>query len=342
NCNDNNQSGIYIYQSSFYNNLTANTCSGNKEYGLYIGPTINNQNAFYWNVFDNNLIGTAYDGSGSNDFDYNYWSDYNGTDADEDGFGDTAYTSGVIIDNHPLMFESTRPDWIERPQDQTIEFGTHFIYDLNATAPAPIFWSVIWDSWTAQFTIDSQGVLESIGTLSLGDYELQVTVTNLYGFSTLARFEVNIVLTLDTTAPDWVVTPDDLTIEYGEGVDLQIHALDSSGIERWTLNDTTHFTLNTNYFNLGSTARITNSSVLEPATYSLNITAYDPYDNGRSATFSITILEVPSVSTTPTTTSSTNGRGSGDVNPVMTFVLGIGIGGAAVIIVVFVFLRKRS
>jgi parallel beta-helix repeat protein len=335
NCNENNQSGIYFYSSIFYSNLTNNTCSGNSEYGLYIRPFDNMLNDFQWNVFDN-LIGNAYDGSGNNNFDYNYWSDYTGTDADEDGFGDTAYTSGLITDNYPLMFAPTRPKWTEVPIDQTIEFGTHFLYDLNATAPAPIFWSVIWDSWTAQFTIDSQGVLESIGNLSPGDYELLVTVTNFYGASIFARFEVNVVLTLDTTNPSWVVTPMDLTIEYGAGVNLLIHALDLSGIDHWSINDTTHFTLSATYYDLGSTARITNISVLEPASYGLNITAYDPFDNSCSATFVVTVLEIPTITTTTTTTSSTIDQ----LDPLLALGLGAGIGGAVVIAIVIVFLRR--
>ncbi|MHA3964868.1 MAG: hypothetical protein AM325_015170, partial [Candidatus Thorarchaeota archaeon SMTZ1-45] len=324
--------------SSNLNNLTGNICSGNGEYGLYIRPVDNFENVFQWNIFDNNLIGSAFDGSGNNNFDYNYWSDYLGSDADEDGFGDTAYTSGIIIDNHPLMFAPTRPRWIEIPKDQTIEFGTHFIYDLNATAPAPIFWSVIWDSWTAQFTIDSQGVLESIGTLSPGDYEIQVAVTNLYGFSILARFEVDVVLTLDTTAPSWVVTPMDLTIDYGVGVNLLIQALDRSGISRWTINDTEHFSLNATYYDLGSTVRITNNSVLEPALYGLNITAYDLFDNSCSATFVVTVLEVPIITTTTSTSTTTVVE---EMDSLLAFGLGTGIGAAIVLAIVIVFLKKK-
>ena len=34
----------------------------------------------------------------------NYWSDYNGTDSDGDGIGDTPYGHpSAILDNHPLM-----------------------------------------------------------------------------------------------------------------------------------------------------------------------------------------------------------------------------------------------
>ncbi len=337
NCSENGQSGMYLGMSVWENNITDNLFSMNGQYGIFL-EWFTGLNNFDWNTFSDNLIGNARDDADDNNFDYNFWSDYVGTDANGDGFGDTAYTSGNIIDNHPLMFAPTRPRWIETPTDQTIEFGTLFVYDLNATAPAPIFWSVIWDSWTAQFTIDSQGVLESIGTLSLGDYELQVTVTNFYGDSIFARFEVNVVHTFDTTAPSWIDTPMDLTINYGQGVDLFIHALDHSGISRWTINNTEHFSLNATYYDLGSTIRITNKLPLEPASYGLNITAYDPFDNYCSATFTITVLEVPISSTTTTTQTSTL---VDEIDPLLVLGLGAGIG-CAIVIVIIVILRKRS
>lgn len=48
----------------------------------------------------------AYDESGESFFDYNYYSDYTGTDEDNNGIGDTPYISlhGNIMDDHPLMF----------------------------------------------------------------------------------------------------------------------------------------------------------------------------------------------------------------------------------------------
>ena len=335
---ENGQFGIYLDQITWLNNFTDNLCSVNGQYGIYISE-FSGMNNLRWNAFGHNLVGNALDAGSENVFDHNYWSDYSGMDENSDGVGDTAYISGVIIDYHPLMFAPTRPSWIETPKDQTIEFGTHFIYDLNATAPAPIFWSVIWDSWTAQFTIDGQGMLESIGPLSLGDYELQVTVTNLYGFSILARFEVNVVSVLDTTAPNWVVTPMDLTIDFGEGVDLVIHALDRSGIARWTINDTDHFSLNATYYDLGSTVRITNNLVLEPASYVLNITVYDPFDNSCSAKLVVTVLEVPIITTTTTASTSIM---VDKMDPLLALGLGAGIGGAIVIAIVVVLLRRKS
>jgi nitrous oxidase accessory protein len=69
-------------------------------------------NTFYHNVFvDNNynvgfdanvtLIGNLWDSGGEG----NYWDDYNGTDSNRDGIGDTSYViNGENVDNYPLMF----------------------------------------------------------------------------------------------------------------------------------------------------------------------------------------------------------------------------------------------
>jgi parallel beta-helix repeat protein len=69
-------------------------------------------NIFYHNVFvDNNynvgfdanvtLIGNLWD----NGSEGNYWDDYNGTDINRDGIGDTPYViNGANVDNYPLMF----------------------------------------------------------------------------------------------------------------------------------------------------------------------------------------------------------------------------------------------
>lgn len=295
NCNQNGQSGIYLSGVAWINYFTHNICSGNNQYGVNIYWFGTESNDFQWNVFDNNLIGNVFDDNHNSVFDYNYWSDYTGTDANEDCIGDTPHTFPGNSDPHPLMFQPTAPTWIETPVDQSIMIDTHFTYDINATAPAPIFWSV---NDTAHFTIDNQGVLEFFAFFSLGDYGVQVTVTNIYNRSISAKFNVEVVPFTESTAPGWVITPMNLTLEYCEVVDLQIPALDPSGIDHWNLNDTTHFALSATYYDLGSTARITNNSVLEPATYGLNITVYDSYNNSLSAIFSITI-EPPEPDTTP-------------------------------------------
>ncbi|MFX1603893.1 MAG: nitrous oxide reductase family maturation protein NosD, partial [Promethearchaeota archaeon] len=312
-----NQVGIDFYES-FYSELANNTCTNN-DYGIHLG-FLSNFNDVIWNVLADNVIANGFDEATGNVFEYNYWSDYAGTDTDSDGIGETAYTLVGNSDQYPLMFSPTPPRWVEQPTDQSIKQTEVFHYDLDAIAPAPIFWSV---NDTATFTIDEFGVVESIGFLVPGSYGLWVRVANIYGISISAKFKVE-VLAVDTTSPGFAIIPVDQTIEYGIGIDIQIPAVDISGIDHWTLNDTVHFTLSATYYDMGSTGRITNNSVLEPASYSLNVTVYDPYDNCVSAVFTITIE--PPVGFDPT----------------VPLALGTGFGGAVVIVVVIVLFKRRE
>ncbi|NHJ12678.1 MAG: hypothetical protein EAX95_03340 [Candidatus Thorarchaeota archaeon] len=312
----NNQHGIYVYEPLFqhtfaqpqFNTIVNNTCSGNEKgirmemasNNIVINNTFNNfigisiaglSNVVLWNVFLDFFMMVEASGT-STSFDCNYYWEYDGVDANGDGFGDDPYAVGPFYDEHPLMFLPTPPRWTQVPYDQNVEWMSSVRYDLNATAPAPIFWSV---NDTAHFTIDSQGVLESNGILSLGNYPVQVSVANIYGVRVFARFSVHVA---DTTPPGWIIAPQDLAVDYGEGVDLQIAALDLSGIDHWTLNDTIHFALSAIYYELGSVVRITNNSALGPGPYVLNITASDPFENSLSVIFSVTI-ESPKQDTTP-------------------------------------------
>jgi parallel beta-helix repeat protein len=87
----NNTNGIWLYNSS-----------GNK---FYHNNFINNTNQ----VSSGNSVNLWDDGYPSGG---NYWSDYNGTDADHDGIGDTAYTIDANnTDNYPLMTQYIIPEF---------------------------------------------------------------------------------------------------------------------------------------------------------------------------------------------------------------------------------------
>ncbi len=119
------QEGVFISESHdnvVYANHIESVFKGAYLQNTDKEPMITNNNTFYHNNFVNNKI-QAWDTTSSttNAFDNgkegNYWSCYNGTDADNDGIGDTPYIpvslytydglvekiTGCSPDNYPLM-----------------------------------------------------------------------------------------------------------------------------------------------------------------------------------------------------------------------------------------------
>jgi parallel beta-helix repeat protein len=273
-CTSNNY-GIYL-KGSTQDTVANNTCTSNN-HGIYVEYA--GSNHITWNVFADNSLNGLQTG-GSNAFDYNFWSDYAGTDANDDGIGDTPYYGSGFVDPHPLMYLPTPPTWIEPPADQTVEFEHLFYYELPILYYGPLIGSI---SDTTHFTIDNRGVVESTGILPIGDYGLRVDVTSIYGFSITATFHVTVVVD-GNNPPGWLTIPTDQSLAYGEKFEYQITTIDPSGIDYWILSDTVHFILSVSFFDGGSTARITNNSVLELGSYGLEITVYDVYGNPLKST----------------------------------------------------------
>lgn len=97
-----------LSRNAIGSNITGNTVT-NCIYGISLGGASNNHTVYH-NNFINNIqqvngtgVNTVWDGgypSGGN-----YWSDYNGTDSDGDGIGDTPYIIDEYNqDNYPLMY----------------------------------------------------------------------------------------------------------------------------------------------------------------------------------------------------------------------------------------------
>ncbi|HEC81979.1 MAG TPA: hypothetical protein ENI42_06110 [Thermoplasmatales archaeon] len=99
-----NDYGVWI-KGSRYNTVVSNLFTSNQK-GLYFCCGGKN-NTVYRNVFMNNVEWNA-KGYPVNQWDNgsvgNYWDDYNGTDADGDGIGDTPYViQDNNVDRYPLM-----------------------------------------------------------------------------------------------------------------------------------------------------------------------------------------------------------------------------------------------
>lgn len=108
---------------------------------------------------------------------------------DTNGFNKTASFTFHIQDNTP-------PTWVTLPQNQVIDSGTSFDYQLQATDLSGISQWLIND--TIHFTIDGTGHITSTTILSAGHYGLNVTLTDPHGNMLSATFSVTVQ---ETTLP---------------------------------------------------------------------------------------------------------------------------------------------
>ena len=277
--------GIWLEGSSSSNTISNNTISTCQH---AVSIPSGTGNVVSWNVFLDIWDEWARDG-GSN-FNYNYWEDYTGVDENEDGFGDTPRIGYYVNDYFPLMYIPTPPRWIETPTDQTITDLELLYYDLNATAPAPLYWTL---NDTLNFMIDGDGILEPIGTLPIGTYGLYVEVANIYGSKISVTITIEVV-PWDTSAPSWQTIPDNQVIEYGIAFSYDANATDPSGLDTWWLNRTD--------FSIDADGVIVNATNLSVQIYSLELSVNDTYGNVQSISITVTVEDTtsPIWITTPT------------------------------------------
>jgi parallel beta-helix repeat protein len=129
----NNTYGLYI-ENSEKSSIYENTISLNYAHGIH--TEISNHNAIFHNAISNNSLGICLETSSNNSIyennlmdnldqaqadntttnswdnrsKGNYWSDYNGTDSNQDGIGDTAYVLDANNqDRYPLMEPFAKP-----------------------------------------------------------------------------------------------------------------------------------------------------------------------------------------------------------------------------------------
>ncbi len=205
-------------------------------------------------------------------------------DINGDGFDeiiwDGSNSQGKQVTFFLFMQDTSSPTWDPIPIDQVVEYGEDLSYDLNASDPSGI------DDWwlndTTYFTIDSNGVITNIGQVPVGVYWLEVRAYDPYGYYCTADIKITVE---DTTNPTWDLTPTDQIIEFLEALSYDIDASDLSGITLYWINDTSNF-------NIDSNGVLTNTTLLIPGTYWLELRAYDPYNNYCSVIIKI-IVKVP-------------------------------------------------
>jgi hypothetical protein len=165
-----------------------------------------------------------------------------------------------------ISVEDTKgPTWEQVPENKFLEFGESFSYDLNASDPSGI------SSWdlndTTYFNIDNDGVINNVDQVSKGEYWLNVSVYDSYGF---CLWDVIKITVEDANPPTWKETPTNQFLEFGESFSYDLNASDPSGINLWDLNDTT-------YFNIDNDGVITNVGQVPIGEHWLNVSVYDSH-----------------------------------------------------------------
>jgi len=166
------------------------------------------------------------------------------------------------------------------------------IFDLEVGTGGFLEWkaSAIWPDY---FEVKMEGVIvdsgvwngEDVGLgligLDIGTYRCSLFVNTTSGRSTTDHVTV---LVGDKTSPVWTAQPSDQQIELGDRFDYSVMATDPLGIEKYWLNDTANF-------DIDSTGRITDRNVLALGTFGLELRAYDPYDNFCTALIQVVVRD---------------------------------------------------
>jgi len=114
---DNKNTGVWIRGSNYYSEITGNSITQN-HIGLALSGTT--KTTINHNNFQNNEAHVILDMAYGNKWDNgspgsgNYWDNYNGTDANHDNSGDTAYKITQYYndkDNNPLMAQYAIPEF---------------------------------------------------------------------------------------------------------------------------------------------------------------------------------------------------------------------------------------
>ena len=116
--------------------------------------------------------------------------------------------------------------------------------------------------------------------LGIGSHIFTINFTDIFGnFNT----DTVLITVQDTIAPTWDKIPEDQTIQYGMDFFYDINASDLDKIERYEINDTINFIIDSN-------GVISNTIILNPGVYWIEIKAFDSSNNFCNATIKITII----------------------------------------------------
>ncbi|MBT3813989.1 hypothetical protein HOE37_05420 [Candidatus Woesearchaeota archaeon] len=197
----------------------------------------------------------------------------------------TTDSGGIVIatvsafSNYTTIEEKEFPVFNPTPQNQTVQYGSLFSYDINATDDVALGNYSIND--TTRFVINNSGYIENVTALSLTLYWINITINDT---SNNLNHSVIFVNVTDTTSPYFVNIPQNQTLGYSDLFAYQINASDNHNVSSYTVNDTTNFKIN-------SSGYLENATSLPLALYWLNITINDTFNNTNSSIFFVNVTD---------------------------------------------------
>ncbi len=212
---DNGFCGISLGNSD-YTVVVGNNIERNHEYGIFIVNSGSDRNTLYMNTVKENHFVNVRDDGFYNQWDNgaigNYWDDYGGVDANDDGIGDTPYNipgSADSIDNFPIWDDGLEPSVSLTPPGNFILSSnvgspdTDGIFNLNWTsASGAVNYSVY--EYSAYITVinSSLTLLTNETTVltfpltdySNGTYYFIIVAHNLYGNTSSNCINITVVI----------------------------------------------------------------------------------------------------------------------------------------------------
>jgi parallel beta-helix repeat protein len=186
---ENNYHGIYLGYGVEYCTISGNNITGNSK-GIVLS-SISSNNIIYHNNFINNTLhvddygDTPSLNAWDNGKEGNFWSDYNGTDANSDGIGDTPYeVDSNNKDRYPLMkpWDPTKPVDTAPPLI-SVSSPQNKVYNDSSVS---LTFSTNEPASQMSYSLDGQDKVTIAGNTTVsglqnGSHNLTVYVTDKYG-----------------------------------------------------------------------------------------------------------------------------------------------------------------
>lgn len=208
---NNTQNGFLFYDRADHNNVSNNIIKENKARGFYSDDADrwNTYNLFYNNYFIGNQIESIRNGGGrynlwNNSEIGNYWSDYDGIDANDDGIGDSPYYISAPYGEWDYL-----PIWYDGPTIIILEPELSSAYGSNSIPPNfsleindpnhNATWYQI-NSYPTKYFINNTGMIDSDiwSVLPDGNIEIKFYANDSYGNIN----SNNVTITKDTIKPN--------------------------------------------------------------------------------------------------------------------------------------------